>query len=227
MTFSERLVRDPRVKVYYESYLAHPFVKGIGEGTLSRDRFKKYLIQDSLYLKDYGKVYASAFLLVDRIEDLQFLHSCIGVVVSDETNMHTQYLMDYGLDVYKVDNDSVLPETRAYLDYMLSFVPTGNVKEIFMSALPCTLTYEFIGKELKESYKETLENNYYKAWIEAYAGKDFEVFSVESCRLLDRLCEGISAEEEEHLIQIFLKACEHEMDFWEMSYRINEGGESC
>lgn len=101
------------------------------------------------------------------------------MVVSDGTNMHTQYLMDY------------------------------------------------IGKYLKERYKETLENNYYKAWIEAYAGKDFEVFSVESCRLLDRLCEGISAEEEEHLIQIFLKACEHEMAFWEMSYRINEGGESC
>ncbi|WP_105614617.1 thiaminase II [Vallitalea okinawensis] len=227
MTFSWRLVNDQRVQAYYEKYLDHPFVKGLGEGTLSRDRFKQYLIQDSLYLKDYGKVYAGAFLLVDRIEDLQFLHSCIGVVVSDETNMHTQYLMDYGLDVYKVDKDPVLPENRAYLDYMLSFLPTGNVKEIFMSALPCTLTYEHIGKALKEGYKDNLESNYYKAWIEAYAGKEFEEFSLESCRLLDRICEGISKEEEEHLIQIFLTSCEYEMAFWDMSYKMNEGEYSC
>lgn len=219
MKFSKKVTGDSRVKKYYEDYIKHPFVQGLKEGTLDREKFKNYLIQDSLYLKEYAKVYAYAFLLADSVEDLQFLHACIGVVVSDETNMHTKYLQDYNLDVYKVDNMEVKPENRNYLDYMLSFKGGKDIKEIFISALPCTLTYEYIGKTLKEECGQELSKNYYGPWIEAYAGKEFEEFSVNSLKLLDRICENINEEEQEKLIQIFLKACEHEMNFWDMSYK--------
>lgn len=219
MSFSKKIKEDVRVKKYYEDYMKHPFIQGLKDGTLDRNKFKNYLIQDSLYLKEYGKVYAGAFLLADTIEDLQFLHTCIGVVTSDETNMHTQYLKDYGLDVYKVDNMKTEVENKNYTDYMLSFVKDGNIKEIFISALPCTLTYEYIGKALKKESGKELENNYYKPWIEAYAGKEFEQFSIDSCKLLDKICDSIAKEEQEKLIEIFLEACKHEINFWDMSYR--------
>lgn len=218
MKFSEKIVKDPRVKKYNDDYMNHPFIKGLGDGTLDRAKFKNYLIQDSLYLKEYGKVYAHVFLLTDNIADLQFLHTCIGVVVADETNMHTKYLQDYGLDVYKVDHMEPKPGTRNYLDYMLDFTRTGDVKEIFMSALPCTLTYEYIGKTLKKQCGDKIGDNYYGPWIEAYAGKDFEYFSVRSLQFIDSVCEGIDEEEQEKLINIYLKACEYEMKFWDMSY---------
>ena len=150
MKFSEQIVNDLRVKRYYDEYMKHPFIQDLGNGTLERSKFKNYLIQDSLYLKGYGKVYAHLFSLTNNIADLQFLHTCIGVVVSDETSMHTQYLKDYDLDIYKVDNMKVKSTTRSYLDYMLGFTKTGDAKKIFMSALPCTLTYEHIGKTLKK-----------------------------------------------------------------------------
>lgn len=218
MSFSKKIVEDIRVKKYYEDYMKHPFIQGLKDGTLNREKFKNYLIQDTLYLKDYAKVYANAFLLAESVEDLQFLHTCIGVVVSDETNMHIKYLKDYNLDVYKIDSMTVKSANRDYLDYMLSFKEGGDIKEIFMSALPCTLTYEYIGKRLKEESTEELSNNYYGPWIEAYAGKEFEEFSVNSCKLLDRICKKINEEEQEKLIKIFLKACKHEMNFWDMSY---------
>lgn len=217
MKFSEKLVNDPRVKKYYQDYMRHPFIEGLKNGDLDRSKFENYLIQDSLYLKEYGKVYAHVFVLTNKIADLQFLHTCIGVVVADETNMHTQYLKDYGLDVYIVDDWEVKSATRNYLDYMLGFTKTGDVKEIFMSALPCTLTYEYIGKTLKKESKD-LSNNYYGPWIEAYAGEDFEDFSVRSLEFIDSICEGIDEKEEEKLINIFLEACDYEMKFWDMSY---------
>lgn len=218
MSFSKKVINDLRVKKYYENYIKHPFIQGLKDGTLERAKFKNYLIQDSLYLKEYGKVYAYVFLLANSIKDLQFLHTCMSVVVSDETNMHTKYLKDYDLDVYKVDDMEVKPENRNYLDYMLSFKEEGDIKEIFMSALPCTLTYEYIGKTLKSQSKENISNNYYGPWIEAYGGSEFEEFSVNSCEFLDRICVNIDEEEEEKLIKIFLKACDHEMKFWDMSY---------
>ena len=219
MTIVERINNDPRVQDLYKAYMAHPFIVGIKEGNLDRDKFKHYLIQDSLYLKDYGKVYASVFLQMDRIQDLQFLHTCIGVVVADETNMHTQYLLDYDLDVYKVDDEPVSPENRAYLDYMLSFAKGEDVKKTFVSALPCTLTYEFIGKSLKADLGDKIEGNYFKPWIEAYAGEGFEDFSVRSVELINRLCKECSEDALNELVEIYVKACEHEMNFWDMSYK--------
>lgn len=221
MKFSEQIVNDPRVKKYNEEYMNHPFIKGLGDGSLDRSRFENYLIQDSLYLKDYGKVYAHIFLLTNAIADLQFLHTCIGVVVSDETNMHTKYLQDYGLDVYKVDHLELKAANRSYLDYMLSFTNEGDVKEIFMAVLPCTLTYEYIGKTLKEQSGNNTKDNYYGPWIEAYASSSFEYFSVRSLEFVDSICQGIKEDEKEKLIKIYLKACEYEMGFWDMSYEKN------
>lgn len=218
MKFSEEIINDPRVKKFNEDYMQHPFIKGLGDGTLDRKKFENYLIQDSLYLKEYGKVYAHVFLLTNNIGDLQFLHTCMGVVVSDETNMHTKYLQDYDLDVYKVDHLELKPANRNYLDYMLSFTKGGDAKEIFMSVLPCTLTYEYIGKTLKAEAGKEIEDNYYGPWIESYAGKDFEDFSIRSLEFIDSICEGIGEEEKEKLINIYLKSCEYEMKFWDMSY---------
>lgn len=219
MLITDRIKNDKRVVDYYKAYMAHPFIKGIEDGTLDREKFKRYLIQDSLYLKDYGKVYASIFMDLDRIEDLQFMHVCIGVVVSDETTMHSQYLMDYGLDVYKVDNAPIEKENRAYLDYMLSFTKENDIKKTFMAALPCTLTYEYIGKTLLALTKDNESEHYFYPWIEAYSGASFEEFSVKSCELINRLCENCTEEEQEELLDIYVEACRHEMNFWDMSFR--------
>jgi thiaminase/transcriptional activator TenA len=220
MGFSNRLIEDKRVKEFYKRYMDHPFIKGLGDGTLEKERYKKYLIQDTLYLKDYAKVYAHAFLLGESVSELQFLHSCIGIVMSEETNMHIRYLKDFNLDVYKIDGMEYEKENRDYLDYMLSFKDDLDMKTLFVSALPCTLAYEYIGKSLKNEREGKTNYNYYDPWINAYAGKEFEAFSKESCELIDRHCKEITKEEEEKLIQVFLRACEFELRFWDMSFAI-------
>jgi thiaminase/transcriptional activator TenA len=221
MSFSQRLIADPRVQAYYTAYMKHPFIRGLADGSLSRERFKKYLIQDTHYLKDYSKVYAYAYLLGDGVRELQFLHTCIGVVMAEETNMHIQYLNDFNLDVFSIESMPMERANRAYVDYMLSFAPEMNMKKIFTSAFPCTLTYEYIGKELKKERDGVVEKHYYDPWIDTYAGPEFEKFSVDSCWLIDKYCQGISEDEEEELIQIFLTACEYEMRFWDMSYSLD------
>lgn len=219
MKFSDWLLADEDIKEAHASYLLHPFVREIGEGKLAKEKFKHYLIQDSLYLIEYAKVYAHCFLLAESVEDLQFLHTCIGVVVADEQNMHTLYLKDAGLTMEKAEKYPVSKANRDYLDYMLDFAKGQNIAEIFVSALPCTLTYAYIGKALKASSQ--LDDNYYQAWIDTYAGEGFEYFKQESCNLIDRLTAHMTIDEFMGLKEIYLKACYHEMEFWNMSY---EGG---
>ena len=42
----------------WKSYNEHPFVLGIQNGTLAKEKFRYYMIQDYLYLEDYAKTFA-------------------------------------------------------------------------------------------------------------------------------------------------------------------------
>lgn len=216
--FTEILEQDPRVQEIHKSYLQHPFLKELLSNSLPHEKFHYYLIQDSLYLKDYAKVYAQVFMLTENTEDLQFLHGCIGVIVADETNMHKRYLNKHGLTFKAIDQMEVDPRNRAYLDYMLGFADTKDAKKIFVSALPCTLTYEFIGAQLLEALVDSDDEHYYREWIETYGGEGFKVFADDSREYINRLCKDCSETEINELIEIYLKACDHEMNFWDMSY---------
>ena len=72
MLFSEELFDE--VKEIWDDYLKHPFVKGIGEGTLDKEKFKNYLIQDYLYLKDYAKVFAMVLVKARTMKEMKFYH---------------------------------------------------------------------------------------------------------------------------------------------------------
>ena len=50
MKTSERLLNAS--KTIWDAYNEHPFVLGIQNGTLERDKFRYYIMQDFLYLKD-------------------------------------------------------------------------------------------------------------------------------------------------------------------------------
>ncbi|MBU3158147.1 hypothetical protein LL038_18940 [Clostridium estertheticum] len=62
MKFTDYIFEE--VKGFWNSYLEHPFIKEIGEGTLDKGKFKNYLIQDYLYLKEYSKVFCVGLVLV-------------------------------------------------------------------------------------------------------------------------------------------------------------------
>lgn len=56
MKVSQRLYNC--VEEIWQSYNTHPFVCGIGDGSLDSEKFKFYMVQDYLYLMDYSKVFA-------------------------------------------------------------------------------------------------------------------------------------------------------------------------
>ncbi|HEY5820746.1 MAG TPA: hypothetical protein VIT20_02135 [Propionibacteriaceae bacterium] len=56
MRFSARLWAAGSTR--YDAILAHPFITGLTSGTLSRDAFRYFLIQDSHYLRAYARALA-------------------------------------------------------------------------------------------------------------------------------------------------------------------------
>ena len=56
MTFLEACIQDSLP--IWESCLDTKFLKGIADGTLPEECFKGYIVDDSLYLREYAKVFA-------------------------------------------------------------------------------------------------------------------------------------------------------------------------
>lgn len=217
MKFSDILFED--VKELWGKYLEHPFVKEIGEGTLDKEKFKKYLIQDYLYLKEYTKVFAMGLVKAESLSDMNLYYSSIKGILEDETEVHTNYLKYFGIDLSKVFDNRKEITTESYTSYMLSIGLKGNLKEIAMTILPCTWSYQFIGRSLYEKYKETLDGNFYKPWIEEYSSEEFEEGTEIWKDHINELCKDISEKEAENLREIFMKSSLYEMDFWDMAYK--------
>ena len=68
MKFSEHLLE--KLQPIWRKNHSHPFVKGIGAGTLDQEKFRFYMIQDYLYLIDYSKLFALGAVKATDLEDM-------------------------------------------------------------------------------------------------------------------------------------------------------------
>ncbi|MDU5111021.1 MAG: thiaminase II [Clostridium sp.] len=216
MKFTDILFED--VRELWGKYLEHPFVKEIGEGTLDKEKFKNYLVQDYLYLKEYAKVFAMGLVKAESLSDMNLYYGSIKGILEDETEVHTNYLKYFGIDQDKVFDNRKEMTTESYTSYMLGIGLKGDLKEIAMTILPCAWSYQFIGRSLYEKHKDTLDNNFYKPWIEEYSSVEFEEGSEVWKNHINDLCKDISEKEAENLRDIFMKSSLYEMDFWDMAY---------
>ena len=67
-------------KELWKSYNEHPFVKGIQDGSLTKDKFKYYIMQDYLYLKEYAKVFAIGVAKAKTLETANLFAKYIAVM---------------------------------------------------------------------------------------------------------------------------------------------------
>lgn len=68
---SERIYE--RAKALWPRYLTHPFVMEMADGTLPKEKFRYYMVQDYLYLRDYVKIFAAILQKTDDFEQIRFL----------------------------------------------------------------------------------------------------------------------------------------------------------
>ena len=52
----------------YEAILRHPFVTGLTDGSLDRERFRFYAVQDALYLREFARALSIAAARAPRDE---------------------------------------------------------------------------------------------------------------------------------------------------------------
>ena len=217
MLFTDYLYESS--KEIWDKYLEHPFLVELGEGTLDKEKFRKYLIQDYLYLIEYAKVYALAWVKSRNMKELKKFYSGIGGSIETETANHIMYLKDFGENIEDMEFKYKLNMTNeSYTSYMKSISITGTIEEIVAAVLPCTWSYNYIGLKLKEKYKDKLEGNFFESWIETYASDEYVAFKNEWLDFTNEICQNLSDKTKEKLKDIFIRASIYELEFWDMAY---------
>ncbi|MCU1605045.1 MAG: transcriptional activator, TenA family [Modestobacter sp.] len=158
--------------------LAHPFVTGIGDGTLPRERFAGYVAQDAFFLEAFARAYGlGAAHSTDRSGLDAFADLLAGV--REELRLHGSYAARWGIDLARVQP---LPATLAYTDFLLATASLGGTALTCAAMVPCMRLYAHLGQSLASGGDEAGD---YAEWVTTYADPAFEELAGTLESLLD------------------------------------------
>jgi thiaminase/transcriptional activator TenA len=158
--------------------LENPFVQGIRDGSLAREKFAYYVGQDAFYLEAFARAYSIAAAKAPDWDGFQTLHALAGGVF-EELRLHEGYATDWGIDLRQVEAD---PTTRRYTDFLLATAWGSDVGLTAVAMSPCMRLYAFLGQELARS--EPPEHSYIN-WIRTYSNPAIEDLAQQLERLAD------------------------------------------
>jgi thiaminase/transcriptional activator TenA len=202
---------------------AHPFVRGLGDGSLGEDRFRYYLEQDYLFLVEYCRVLALAAARADdpavagRFADL--LHLTLNV----EMDLHRQFAWKAGIPPEALEAASPAPTTLAYTNHLRLVAETADLATIVAAILPCAHGYWEIATRLR-SADGWDRHPLYADWIRMYTSDEYEAMAGWLAELVDRLpgagagAAAGAAEPAPALRETYLRSQRYEYLFWEMAY---------
>jgi thiaminase/transcriptional activator TenA len=201
----------------WDAQLDHPFVAGIGDGSLEIERFKRWVVQDYLYLKEFARVFAWAAAKADRLETMSWYASALDLTLNTEMALHRAYAGRFGLAEAELEAAPVWPTTRAYTDFLVRTAADGDQAELVAALLPCAWGYVHIARRLMA--RPAPADPRYAEWIAQYASPEFAAAVDWLIAEMNRLAEGAPAAKRQRLVELFVTSSRYEWQFWEMCWR--------
>lgn len=203
----------------WEACLRHPFVTGIGDGTLDMEKFRYFMLQDYLYLFDYVRVFALGVVKARDPELMRVFAANVDAILGGEMKIHRAYMKR--LDITEEQVFSIKPALAnlSYTNYMLSVAQTGGPMEIVASILACSWSYAEIGQALA-AIPGAAEHPFYGEWIRGYASEEYAATNQALIELMDSLAADAGEEQLAYLTDVFVNCSRYELGFWDMAWDV-------
>lgn len=214
VSLTESLWND--VAGVHAAILRHPFVTGLTDGTLPREAFRHYIVQDALYLRTYARTLAICAAKAPTTNDTVMFAEHAGGAIAAERALHAALLDDLGLDAEAAAAERAGPTTVAYTSYLLATCYGGSFAEGLAAVLPCYWIYARVGAALVEAGSP---DPLYARWIATYGGEEFQSVVDAVLALTNRIGPGLSAAERTLAHEHFRTTSRYEWMFWDAGYR--------
>jgi thiaminase/transcriptional activator TenA len=205
-----------RTVAIWRAIHAHPFVRGIGDGTLSPDRFQFYLEQDYVYLIDFSRVIALAAARAETVEEMRQFSTLLDVTLSREMELHRRTCAAFGLDATRLERTEPGLVTAAYTSGLLRVCYEGRLSDIVAVLLPCAAGYVEIASGLREHGLPPA--GHYRDWIETYSAPEMSALAEWLTRHMDGKAPASTPADRDRWLALYRTSARLELLFFDMSW---------
>ena len=195
-----------------DACLSHPFVQGIADGTLPKQRFAYYVGQDAFFLTAFARAYSIAAARSENLNDFEVFHTLAGGVLT-ELRLHQSYAADWQVDLQQVKPGVA---TQRYTDFLLATAWGHDVGLTAVAMAPCMRLYAFLGQKLTQM---GIPEHDYSDWIRTYSSLEFEQLAQQLESLIEQYTTVSTIA---HSTYRYAMLCEH--DFFQAAWEGEKKG---
>ena len=214
MAFTGELWRS--IEPIYVAILRHPFLRGLTDGSLPRESFKFYAVQDALYLREFARALSLAGARAPQDDWIIMFNEHAAGALKVERSLHEGFFQEFGLSAEAVASTSLAPTNLAYTSYLLAVAYGSPFHEAMAALLPCYWIYWEVGKELERAGSA---DPLYKRWIGTYASEEFGAVVRAVLAATDQVAAGLRSSDRDAMRRHFVTTSQYEWMFWDMGLR--------
>lgn len=199
----------------YEATLNLPFNQELAAGTLCKDAFSHYVIQDAHYLLAYGRALAVCAAKAYEADEVILFSEAAKVAIVVERSLHDGFMQEFGISREDFSNTPLTLACHHYTSYLLASAYADSYPVVLASLLPCFWIYAKVGQDI---YDKSAPNNPYQAWIDTYAGEEFHAAVQRVIEVVDKVAARADADTLNKMRQAYTHAARLEWLFWESAY---------
>ena len=173
--------------------------------------FKKYLVQDYIFLQQFLKILA---LTIYKSKSFGEINRSVNFIkgIDHEIKLHINYCKKWKIPLRSLDNIKVEKANSAYTDHVLRVGKNGNNLDIFSCLSPCIIGYGEIGFKLSKI--KNWKKSKYNSWIKMYSSKKYQQVARDNIDYLDTLFKSSKEKDLNKLKKNFKKSTILERNFW-------------
>lgn len=213
--FSEHLWQ--RTTPLREAIHALPFNTALAAGTLPRDTFRFYIVQDALYLDQYARALALAGARGPDGATLRaFGHYALEAVAVEQA-LHGRYLKEFGVDPASLATAEPSPDCLGYTSFLMAAAYHEPWEVLIAALLPCFWLYWDVGTAIA---RHAAPDNPYRAWIDTYADDGFGEAVRAVIATTDQAAAATTDAIRARMATAFIRSCQYEWLFWDGAWRL-------
>lgn len=206
----------------WAAYTHHPFVMGLGDGSLPRSSFLHYLVQDYVFLVHFARAWSLGVVKAETLDEMKVCASTVDALVNHEMAMHIKTCAAAGIDEVTLFAAKEEIANLAYTRYVMDAGLQGDFLDLIAALAPCCFGYGEIGHRLAGT---SASKTAYADWIATYSDGEYQQAMTSVGQMFDvavirRLGPDFqSTPRWAHLQTRFTTATELEVGFWDMGLR--------
>jgi thiaminase/transcriptional activator TenA len=201
----------------WRAYTRHRFVLLLASGDLPEACFRRYLVQDYLFLTHFARAWGLAIYKSETLSEMRRAQRLVTATLDIEIGLHIEYCRGWGLSEAAMASEPEALETIAYTRFVLDRGLAGDRLDLEVALAPCIIGYAMIAAERIADPGTRLEGNRYREWLDMYAGSDYQSLAREAETALDEQFARRGGEGRfPSLAAGFATAARLEADFWQM-----------